>query len=127
MEHGVEAVTEVPFVELGGRFHRPLKERLLSALDDLIDTGGTLCKAAEIIMEKGATSVRAISTHAIMSGKAHENIAKSVLEELIVTDTIPLKQQNEKIRVLSVAEIFAKAIGRIRDHESISSLFINSQ
>jgi ribose-phosphate pyrophosphokinase len=62
-----------------------------------------------------------------MSGKAHENIANSVLEELIVTDTIPLKQQNEKIRVLSVAELFAKAIGRIRDHESISSLFINYQ
>jgi ribose-phosphate pyrophosphokinase len=96
-------------------------------VDDLIDTGGTLCKAGEIILEKGARSVRAICTHAIMSGKAHENIANSVLEELIVTDTIPLKQQNEKIRVLSVAELFAKAIGRIRDHESISSLFINYQ
>lgn len=94
-------------------------------VDDLIDTGGTLCKAAEIILGKGANSVRAISTHAIMSGNAHENIANSVLEELIITDTIPLKQPNEKIRVLSVAEIFAKAIGRIRDHESISSLFIN--
>jgi ribose-phosphate pyrophosphokinase len=96
-------------------------------VDDLIDTGGTLCKAGEIILEKGARSVRAICTHAIMSGKAHENIANSVLEELIVTDTIPLKQQNDKIRVLSVAELFAKAIGRIRDHESISSLFINYQ
>jgi ribose-phosphate pyrophosphokinase len=96
-------------------------------VDDLIDTGGTLCKAGEIILEKGARSVRAICTHAIMSGKAHENITNSVLEELIVTDTIPLKQQNEKIRVLSVAELFAKAIGRIRDHESISSLFINYQ
>ena len=96
-------------------------------VDDLIDTGGTLCKAGEIILEKGARSVRAICTHAIMSGKAHENIANSVLEELIITDTIPLKQQNEKIRVLSVAELFAKAIGRIRDHESISSLFINYQ
>ena len=96
-------------------------------VDDLIDTGGTLCKAGEIILDKGARSVRAVCTHAIMSGKAHENIANSVLEELIVTDTIPLKQQNEKIRVLSVAELFAKAIGRIRDHESISSLFINHQ
>jgi ribose-phosphate pyrophosphokinase len=96
-------------------------------VDDLIDTGGTLCKAGEIILDKGARSVRAVCTHAIMSGNAHENIANSVLEELIVTDTIPLKQQNEKIRVLSVAELFAKAIGRIRDHESISSLFINHQ
>lgn len=96
-------------------------------VDDLIDTGGTICKAAEIILEKGARSVRAICTHPIMSGKAHENIANSVLEELIVTDTIPLKQTNSKIRVISVAELFAKAIGRIRDHDSISSLFINNQ
>ena len=95
-------------------------------VDDLIDTGGTICKAAEIIMGKGARSVRAICTHAIMSGNAHANIANSVLDELIVTDTIPLKQKNDKIRVLSVAELFAKAIGRIRDHESISSLFINN-
>lgn len=95
-------------------------------VDDLIDTGGTICKAAEIIMGKGANSVRAICTHPIMSGKAHENIANSMLEELIVTDSIPLKQENEKIRVLSVAELFATAIGRIRDHESISSLFINN-
>jgi ribose-phosphate pyrophosphokinase len=95
-------------------------------VDDLIDTGGTICKAAEIIMGKGATSVRAICTHPIMSGKAHDNIANSMLEELIVTDSIPLKQKNEKIRVLSVAELFATAIGRIRDNESISSLFINN-
>jgi ribose-phosphate pyrophosphokinase len=96
-------------------------------VDDLIDTGGTLCKAAEIILEKGARSVRAICTHAVMSGNAHENISNSLLEELIVTDTIPLRQPNDKIRVISVAELFAKAIGRIRDHESISSLFINNQ
>ena len=95
-------------------------------VDDLIDTGGTICKAAEIIMGKGANSVRAICTHPIMSGKAHENIANSMLEELIVTDSIPLKQENKKIRVLSVAELFSTAIGRIRDHESISSLFINN-
>ncbi|GAB3181551.1 ribose-phosphate pyrophosphokinase [Telluribacter humicola] len=96
-------------------------------VDDLIDTGGTICKAAEIILDKGARTVRAICTHPIMSGKAHDNIANSVLEELIVTDTIPLKQSNPKIRVISVAELFAKAIGRIRDHDSISSLFINNQ
>ncbi|HEV7349570.1 ribose-phosphate pyrophosphokinase [Telluribacter sp.] len=96
-------------------------------VDDLIDTGGTLCKAAEIILEKGARSVRAICTHPVMSGNAHENIANSVLEELIVTDTIPLRENNHKIRVISVAELFAKAIGRIRDHDSISSLFINNQ
>ncbi|GAB2772080.1 ribose-phosphate pyrophosphokinase [Rhabdobacter roseus] len=96
-------------------------------VDDLIDTGGTICKAAEIILDKGARTVRAICTHPVMSGKAHDNIANSVLEELIVTDTIPLQRENPKIKVLSVAELFAKAIGRIRDHESISSLFINNQ
>lgn len=94
-------------------------------VDDLIDTGGTMCKAAEIILEKGAKSVRAVCTHPVMSGNAHENISRSVLEELVVADTIPMRQPNDKIRVMSVAELFAKAIGRIRDHESISSLFIN--
>lgn len=94
-------------------------------IDDLIDTGGTICKAADLVMSKGAKSVRAICTHPVMSGDAHNRIRGSVLEELIVTDTIPLREENEKIRVLSVAELFAKAIGRIRDHESISSLFIN--
>ncbi len=93
-------------------------------VDDLIDTGGTLCKAAQLIMDKGANSVRAVVTHPVLSGKAYENIANSVLTELLVTDTIPQKGACEKIKVLSVAELFAKAIGRIRDHESISSLFI---
>ncbi|MEN9363079.1 MAG: Ribose-phosphate diphosphokinase [Bacteroidota bacterium] len=93
-------------------------------VDDLIDTGGTLCKAAQLIMDKGANSVRAVVTHPVLSGKAYENISNSVLAELLVTDTIPQKQVCEKIKVLSVAELFAKAIGRIRDHESISSLFI---
>ena len=93
-------------------------------VDDLIDTGGTLCKAAQLIMDKGANSVRAVVTHPVLSGKAYENISNSVLAELLVTDTIPQKQACDKIKVLSVAELFAKAIGRIRDHESISSLFI---
>lgn len=93
-------------------------------VDDLIDTGGTMCKAAQLIMDKGAKSVRAIVTHGILSGNAYDNINNSVLSELVITDTIPMKQECEKIKVLSVAELFAKAIGRIRDHESISSLFI---
>lgn len=93
-------------------------------VDDLIDTGGTLCKAAQLIMDKGANSVRAVVTHPVLSGKAYDNINSSVLTELLVTDTIPQKNVSEKIKVLSVAELFAKAIGRIRDHESISSLFI---
>ena len=93
-------------------------------VDDLIDTGGTLCKAAQLIMDKGAKSVRAVVTHPVLSGNAYENISNSILTELLVTDTSPQKQACDKIKVLSVAELFAKAIGRIRDHESISSLFI---
>lgn len=102
-----------------------VKDANVVFIDDLIDTGGTICKAAELVMSKGAKSVRAICTHPVMSGPAHERIRTSMLEELIVTDTIPLREENEKIKVLSVSELFAKAIGRIRDHESISSLFIN--
>jgi ribose-phosphate pyrophosphokinase len=92
-------------------------------VDDLIDTGGTIAKAAALIMEKGAKSVRALATHPVLSGKAYENIESSVLEELVVTDTIPSKPSS-KIKVLTVSNLFAKAIRKIHDHESISSLFI---
>ena len=93
-------------------------------VDDLVDTAGTICKAAALLKEKGANSVRAVCTHAVLSGKAYENIDGSVLEELVVSDTIPLKQKSSKIKVLSVSDLFAKAIRKIHDHESISSLFI---
>ncbi|MBP9068583.1 MAG: ribose-phosphate pyrophosphokinase [Bacteroidia bacterium] len=93
-------------------------------VDDLVDTGGTLCKAADMMMERGALSVRAICTHPVLSGKAYENIAKSKLKELIVTDTIPLSQESEKIKVLSIADLFAKVINSVHNYESISSNFI---
>jgi ribose-phosphate pyrophosphokinase len=93
-------------------------------VDDMIDTGGTLCKAAALLKEKGAKSVRAICTHGLLSGKAFENIGNSVLEELVITDTIPQRQQHPKIKVLTVADMFAKAIRKIHDFESISTLFI---
>ncbi|MFO7257396.1 MAG: ribose-phosphate pyrophosphokinase [Bacteroidota bacterium] len=93
-------------------------------VDDLVDTGGTICKAAALLKEKGAKSVRAVCTHAVLSGNAYENIQESVLEELVVTDTIPLKKHLSKIKVLTVSDLFAKAIRKIHDHESISSLFI---
>ena len=93
-------------------------------VDDMIDTAGTLTKAADIMHEKGASSVRAICTHPILSGEAYERIENSSLTELIVTDTIPLKRESEKIRVVSVAELFAKVIYKIHNYESISSYFI---
>ena len=93
-------------------------------VDDLVDTAGTITKAAGIIMDKGAKSVRAICTHPVLSGKAYENIENSVLVELVVTDTIPLKEKSSKIKVLTVAELFAKAIRNVHDHDSISALFI---
>ena len=92
-------------------------------LDDIVDTGGTLCKAAELIMENGAASVRAMVTHPVLSGSAYENIEKSHLTELIVTDTIPTTQESPKIRVLSTADLFAEVIRRLKRKESISSLF----
>jgi ribose-phosphate pyrophosphokinase len=93
-------------------------------VDDMIDTGGTLCNASNLLMEKGAKSVRAICTHAVLSGKAYENIEKSALSELIVTNTIPLKKDSKKIKVLSVAKLFAQAIRNTHEHKSINSLFI---
>jgi ribose-phosphate pyrophosphokinase len=93
-------------------------------VDDLVDTGGTICKAATLLKEKGAKSVRAVCTHPVLSANAYENIENSNLEELVVTDTIPLKKESDKIKVLTVSDLFAKAIRKIHDHESISSLFI---
>lgn len=93
-------------------------------VDDLVDTAGTICRAAGLLKEKGANTVRAICTHPVLSGNAYENINNSVLEELVVSDTIPLKEQSSKIKVLTVSDLFAKAIRKIHDHESISSLFI---
>jgi ribose-phosphate pyrophosphokinase len=92
-------------------------------IDDIIDTAGTLSKAASLIMEKGANSVRAVCTHAVLSGKAYETIENSALTELIVTDTIPLKQESSKIRVLSTADLFSRAIANVNEHASISDLF----
>jgi len=93
-------------------------------VDDMVDTAGTICKAAQIILDKGANSVRAIATHPVLSGKAYENIENSVLSELVVTDTIPIKQETSKIKVLTVADLFGRAIRAVSGNDSISTLFI---
>jgi len=93
-------------------------------VDDMVDTAGTLTKAADLMMERGALSVRAICTHPILSGGAYEKIENSKLQELIVTDTIPLKQKNSKIRVISCAELFADVMHNVHYNKSISSKFI---
>ncbi|TCV04978.1 ribose-phosphate pyrophosphokinase [Sphingobacterium alimentarium] len=96
-------------------------------IDDICDTAGTLSKAAALIMENGANSVRAVCTHAVLSGKAYETIENSVLSEMIVTDTIQLNEEkakaSTKIKVLSTADLFAKAIKSVNQHSSISDLF----
>ncbi|HZG23995.1 MAG TPA: ribose-phosphate pyrophosphokinase [Chitinophagaceae bacterium] len=102
-------------------------DRNIILIDDICDTGGTLAKAAGLLLDKGATSVRALCTHPVLSGNAYENIANSVLEELVVGDTIPLKQQTKKIKVISVSELFAIAIRNAHENKSITGLFIHSQ
>jgi ribose-phosphate pyrophosphokinase len=93
-------------------------------VDDMIDTAGTITKAADIMMDSGARSVRVMASHAILSGPAYERIENSSIQELIVTDTIPLKEASSKITVLSVADIFANTIKSVYNQRSISSSFI---
>lgn len=93
-------------------------------VDDMIDTAGTITKAADIMMDSGARSVRVMASHPILSGPAYERIENSSIQELIVTDTIPLKETSSKITVLSVADIFANTIKSVYNQRSISSNFI---
>ena len=93
-------------------------------LDDIVDTAGTLTKAADMLIDMGASSVRALCSHAVLSGKAYENIEKSKLTELVVTDTIALKDKSSKIKVLSAAPLFADVINKVTNFESISSKFV---
>jgi ribose-phosphate pyrophosphokinase len=94
-------------------------------VDDIVDTAGTLCKAADALIEKGAKSVRAFCTHPVLSGNAYENLKNSQLTSLIVTDTIPLREQSDKIIVLSCAELFAQAIRNTHEYKSIAALFVH--
>ena len=105
-----------------------VKDRSCILIDDLVDTAGTLCQAAEALKDQGAKRVVAYITHPVLSGKAVERITTSALDELVVTDTIPLTaaaRECGRIRVLSVAALLAETIRRIRDEESVSSLYID--
>ena len=102
-----------------------VKDRDVVIIDDIIDTAGTICKVADAIMERGARSVRACCTHPVLSGEAYSNINNSSLVEVVVADTLPLREgeDHSKIRVISVADLFAKAIRSVNEHQSINNLF----
>lgn len=101
-----------------------VKNKNVIIVDDMVDTAGTITKAAEIMMENGAQSVRVMATHPVLSGPAYERIRKSPIKELIVSDTIPLKEECDKITVLSVADLFANTIQNVYSQRSISANFI---
>ncbi len=101
-----------------------VKGRHVIIVDDMIDTGGTLTKAADLMMDEGAISVRAICTHPILSGEAYERIEKSKLLELIVSDTIPLKRESSKIKIVSCAPLFADVMHKVQENVSISGQFL---
>lgn len=115
-----KAANQIEHMELIGE----VKGRNVILVDDMIDTGGTLAKAADLMIERGALSVRAICTHAILSGEAYEKIEASKLSELIVTDSIPLKRESSKIRVVSCAPLFAEVMHMVHHNNSISGKFL---
>lgn len=100
-----------------------VKGKNVVLLDDMIDTAGSITKAAELMIKEGAESVIACVSHAVLSGNAYERIENSVFKKVYVTDSIPLKQKSDKIEVVSIAGLFAEAIDKIQNRESISSLF----
>jgi len=115
-----EKANVISYMELIG----DVRGRNVIIVDDMVDTAGTLTKAADLMMEKGAISVRAITTHAILSGDAYNRIKNSALEELIVTDTVPLKEHCSKIKVVSCAPLFADVMHKVQNNTSISGKFL---
>jgi ribose-phosphate pyrophosphokinase len=101
-----------------------VKGKNIVIVDDMIDTARTLTLAAQMMIDKGAISVRAATTHPVLSGDSYEKIESSPLKELVVTDSIPLKQESKKIKVISVADVFADVINKVYNYQSISNSFI---
>ena len=115
-----EKANKVSHMELIGN----VKDKNVILVDDMVDTAGTLTKAATLMKERGAISVRAVCTHALLSGEAYDKIEKSELEELIVTDSIPPRISHNKVKVLSCAPLFAEVMHNLHFNKSISSKFI---
>ena len=115
-----EVANEVKSISVIG----DVKGKDVILVDDLIDTAGTLCMAAQALMDDGAKSVRALCAHPVLSGPAHERIEDSVLTEVLVTDTIPLRKKSSKIKVLSCGKLFARAIRNTHEYRSIAALFV---
>ena len=115
-----EKANKVSHMELIGN----VKDKNVILVDDMVDTAGTLSKAADLLIERGAISVRAICTHAILSGEAYSKIENSKLEELIVTDSVPNIKPHSKIKVLSCADLFSDVMHKVHNNKSISSNFI---
>lgn len=111
---------EISHMELIGN----VEGRNVILVDDMIDTAGTITKAADLMMEKGAKSVRAVCTHGVLSGKAFERIESSKLEQLIITDTIPVNNRSGKIKVVSCAALFADVMHKVQSNKSISGQFL---
>lgn len=101
-----------------------VQDKNVVLIDDMIDTAGTITKAADLMMEKGAASVRAFATHGVLSGPAYDRIEKSALTELYFTDTVPLKRESDKIKVLSIAPLMADVIDKVYYYKSISSFYV---
>ena len=101
-----------------------VEDKNVIIVDDMIDTAGTICLAADMMKSAGASSVRVCATHPVLSGPAYERLEKSNIEEILVTDTIPIPRQSDKIKVLSVAKLFADVINKVYNYQSISGTFI---
>jgi ribose-phosphate pyrophosphokinase len=101
-----------------------VKDKNVILIDDMVDTAGTITKAADIMKEAGARSVRAIASHCVMSGLASERVQNSQLEEIVFTDSIPYSQRCAKVKQLSIADMFAETIRRVMSNESISSQYV---
>ena len=101
-----------------------VKGKNVVLVDDMVDTAGTLTKASDLMIQRGALSVRAVCTHGILSGDAYEKIEKSKLKELIITDSIPQKKTSKKIKVLTCSKLFADVMQNVNNNKSINSFFI---